>query len=357
MEFNLTQRQQNILLAIVLDYIATAEPVGSRTISKKYDLGLSPATIRNDMAELEDLGLLTQPHSSSGRIPSDLGYRNFVDYLMEKPTLSNSDKELMKNIRNNNTSSLEFMIDQSARVLSALSNTVALIQVPESNKEFIKHFQLLPINENTFVTIVVTNTGKVHNFIVKTDKTVNEGFFSNITGYLTEQLLGTPISNLQKKLNDIITGNQEYDNILRSIYNSIKNNLSYEKNKIYVSGTSNLLKEPEFNENQKAHSLMNFFEIGEKQNELSNVFLAIGSTLIDKSDPIVLIGKEIKISQLENCSLIIGSYNIGEDLSGSIGLLGPTRMQYGKSLATLEEMIKNLSNLLTNIYDVSNNFE
>ncbi len=348
---DLTQRQQNILLAIVMDYISSAEPVGSRTISKKYNLNLSPATIRNDMSDLEELGLLKQPHSSAGRIPSDLGYRKFVDYLMGKHELPESEKEIIKNIQTNKLSNLEHIIEQSARVLSALSNTVAIIQFPESNQDFVKHFKILPINEMTFVIVIVSNTGKVNDYLVKLDNPVSEGFFNYVSEYFNSEIIGTPMNLLQKKLSDLVTGNIEYDNILRSIYKSIKENLSYEKSKICVTGTSNLLKEPEFLENEKAHSLINYFEEEGKSKEFSDVFMEIGSSTTEK--PIILIGQEISILELQNCSLIVGSYHVGSDITGAIGLLGPTRMQYSKSMATLEEMIKNLSYLLTNIYDIT----
>ncbi len=356
MELNITQRQQNILLAIVLDYIATAEPVGSRTISKKFDLSLSPATIRNEMSELEERGLLTQLHSSSGRIPSELGYRTFVDYLMEKPLLTDNEKDTIKSIQNN-TSKLEFIMEQSARVLSALSNSVAIIQFPENTTDFVKHFQLLPINENSFVIVIVSSTGKVKDYLIQMSKPIDEGFFRNFTNYFNEELLGTPVNLIQKKLMELVTGNIEHDNVLKSIYNSIKDSLNYEKSKICVTGTSKLLKEPEFTENEKALSIINFFEQDEKGQELNDVFVNISNVNNEKEKPLILIGKEINISQLQNCSLIVGSYKIGNAISGSIGLLGPTRMQYGKSIATLEEMAKNLSYLLTKLYGIKEDFD
>jgi heat-inducible transcriptional repressor len=354
MELNLTQRQQNILLAIVLDYIETAEPVGSRTISKKIDMSLSPATIRNDMAELEEHGLLTQPHSSAGRIPSDLGYRNFVDFLMKKPLLSNNDKEAIKNIQYN-TSKLDVILEQSARIISALSNTVAIIQYPESNREFVKHFQLLPINDTTFVIIIVSSTGKVNDYRVHLEEPVDESFFITITNYFNEELVGTPVNQLQRKLMEMVSGNVRHDNILKSIYNSLKENLKFEKSKFSVTGTSNLLKEPEFGETLKAHSLINFFEKDEKDQELSDLFIEAGNSLSKEGEPVIIIGKEIKISQLQNCSLIIGSYKIGDSATGALGLLGPTRMQYGKSVAALEEMLRNLSYLLAKLYGIKIN--
>jgi heat-inducible transcriptional repressor len=351
MDLNLTQRQQNILLAVVLDYIETAEPVGSRTISRKYEMGLSPATIRNDMAELEDQGLLTQPHSSAGRIPSDLGYRNFVDFLMEKPLLSDDEREIIKKIQYSN-SKLDSVLEQSGRILSALSNTVAIIQYPESNLEFVKHFQLLPINESSFVVLIVTSTGKVNDYLVQLENPVEEDFYYAITRYFTEELVGTPVNQLQKKLMSLVSGNVKHDNILKSIYNSLKDNLKSENSKFSVTGASKLLKEPEFIEMEKAHSLINFFEQDEKDRELSDIFIEAGNSLNSRDQPVIFIGKEIKISQLQNCSLIIGSYKVGDSASGSIGLLGPTRMQYGKSVAALEEMLKNLSYLLAKLYGV-----
>lgn len=352
MELNLTQRQQNILLAIVLDYIETAEPVGSRTISRKYEMGLSPATIRNDMAELEEHGLLTQPHSSAGRIPSDLGYRNFVDFLMKIPVLSEEDRDIIKQIQYNNTSKLDLILEQSARVLSALSNTVAIIQYPEGNREFVKHFQLLPINETTFVIIIVSSTGKVNDYLVHLDEPVDESLFISFTNYFSDELVGIPVNQLQKKLMEMVSGNVKYDNILKSIYNSLKDNLKFEKNKFSITGASKLLKEPEFVETLKAHSLINFFEQDEKDQVLSDIFIEAGNSLSGRDEPVIFIGKEIKIAQLQNCSLIVGSYKIGDTATGSLGLLGPTRMHYGKSVATLEEMLKNLSFLLAKLYGI-----
>lgn len=351
MSFDLTARQKNILFAIVMDYISTAEPVGSRTIAKRYDLGLSPATIRNDMAELEDLGLLVQPHSSAGRIPSQMGYRNFVDFLMEKTPLSDLEVNKIKNIPSVNLK-LDSIIEQSAKVLSVLSNTVAIIQFPESSKEYVRHFQILPISSNMFVLILVSNTGNVHDYRVQLDSHVDESFFQYLTNYFHEQLIGTPISQLQSKIQLLIRNNFEYEQELRKVYSSIKEYLSNDKNKICVAGTSNLLKEPEFNETEKAHSLIDFFEDNENSQELSEVFMDISNSLANESHPKILIGKEIKISQLQDCSLIVGSYKIGDVLSGAIGLIGPTRMQYSKSIAALEEMTKNLGYLLTKIYGI-----
>lgn len=351
MSFNLTPRQKNILFAVVMDYISTAEPVGSRTIAKRYELGLSPATIRNDMAELEELGLLVQPHSSAGRIPSQLGYRNFVDFLMEKTSLSDFEVNKIKNIPSVNLK-LDSIIEQSAKVLSVLSNTVAIIQFPESNKEYVRHFQILPISSNMFVLILVSNTGNVHDYRVQLDSHVDESFFQYLTNYFHEQLIGTPINKLQSKIQMLIKSNFEYEQEIRKVYSSIRDYINNDKNKICVAGTSNLLKEPEFNETEKAHSLIDFFEDEENSNELSEIFMNLSHSLSIEQHPKILIGKEIKISQLQDCSLIVGSYKIGDELSGAIGLLGPTRMQYSKSIAALEEMTKNLSYLLTKIYGI-----
>lgn len=351
MGFDLTQRQKSILLAIVMDYIATAEPVGSRTIAKKYDLGLSPATIRNDMAELEEKGFLVQPHLSSGRVPSEMGYRNFVDFLMEKPLLSDIEINQIQNINGGNLK-LDVIMEQSAKVLSALSNSVAIIKLPESSKDFIKHFQLLPISESMFIIILVTNTGKVFDYRVQLENKVDESFFSYLTNYFNEQIVGTPVSSLQHKLKEIIKTNLEHDQLLSRVCQSIKEYIDYDKSKICVAGTSNLLKEPEFVEKEKAHLLLNFFEDEENSKELSEIFMNVNYSNedLESNQPRILIGKEIKISTLQDCSLIIGSYKIGDDFSGAIGLLGPTRMQYGRSVVALEEMIKNLNLLLNKVY-------
>jgi len=349
MDFDLSQRQQLILLAVVLDYIDSAEPVGSRTISKRYDMGLSPATIRNEMAELEEKGLLVQPHASAGRVPSDFGYRTFVDYLMEKPALSDNELDSIKNIRFGSSIRLENILEQSARILSALSDSLAIIQFPDAHTEKVKHFQLLPLNQFSFVIVVVSNTGKVTDYIVKMEQPVDESFFGRMNNYFNEVFVGTPVNTLKKKLSDLISGNLNHDVILKNIYNAISDSFSTEKNKFVVSGTSKLIKEPEFTENKKLQNLINFFESDDGSHELSEIFMS-SIEEFNQNSPIILIGKEIRINDLQDCSIVMGKYNIGNSLSGTIGLLGPTRMRYGKSVAALEEMIKNLSYLLTKMY-------
>lgn len=353
MNLDLTGRQQNILLAIVLDYIANADPVGSRTISKKYELGLSPATIRNDMAELEEKGLLVQPHSSAGRIPSELGYRSFVDFLMEKHLLSEDEVQKIKAINNVDTSNIEFLMEQSARVLSAISNSVSIIQFPEANNEFVKHFQILPLSDTMFVIVLVSNTGKVTDYKIKSDSPVDETFFSHITNYFNEQLVGIPISRLKDKLRQILKNNTEFDDIINIIYQNIGKFFDNKKNKFKFVGTSNLLREPEFIEKNKAHSIIDFFEEEENTNELSEIMGLINCE-IDSIGTKILIGKEIKIEKLKDCSIIINSYKIGDSINGAIGILGPTRMHYGKSIAAIEEMSKNISTLLYDIFGFNN---
>lgn len=357
MILDLTGRQQSILLAIVLDYIATAEPVGSRTISRKYDLALSPATIRNDMSELEEKGFLVQPHSSAGRIPSEMGYRNFVNYLMQKDFLSDEDVNKIKAIREVNTSNLEFIMEQSAKVLSAMSNSVTILQLPDTNNELVKHFQLLPINDTFFIIVLVSNTGRVTDYRIKLDEPVDDVFFTYITNYFNEQLVGTPISQLHNNIKSILYNNGKYDNLVKKMCENLSNDSNYNKNKLKFTGTSNLLKIPEFTDKDRAHDLIDFFENDEQSVELLNVIDDLFSSKNENSigEVKVLIGNEIRIEQLKNCSIIVSPYKIGDSISGSIGLLGPTRMHYGRAIAAIEEMTKNLSDLLTNIWGISSN--
>lgn len=346
MIFNLTPRQKSILMAVIQDYIMTGEPVGSRTIAKKYPLGLSPATIRNEMSELEELGLLEQPHLSAGRIPSERGYRNFVDSLMDNKTLEDSEIEMIRNI-NTKIINLENILEQSSKILSAILDSVSFIQFPEVNKEYIKHFQVLPVNHNAFLIIIVSNTGKVCDYMIKTDFPVSEEYFERVSNYLNKNLKDTPLSEVDKELRKLINNN-DTDDLFANIYNSISDIMSSNNaSKIKITGASNLLKSPEFNERDKAQNLINLFENDDISSKLSEIF---GN--IESSEPIVLIGHEIKITELKDCSLVLGTYNLNGNLYGNIGLLGPLRMDYAKSVAVVKEMSSYLNNLLSKLYGI-----
>jgi len=347
MVFNLTPRQKSILMAVVQDYITTREPVGSRTIAKKYLLGLSPATIRNEMAELEELGLLEQPYLSAGRIPSEKGYRSFVDFLMNNIILEESEIEMIRNI-NTKIVNLENILEQSSKILSSILDSVSFIQFPEVNKEYVKHFQVLPVSSNTFLIIIVSNTGKVYDYMIRTDYCISEEYLEKISNYLNRNLKNIPLSQLNKKLETLIS-NYKNDDMFNTIYNIISDVVSSQKaSKIKISGTSNLLKSPDFSQNDKAQSLINLLENEDISSKLSEIFLNID---FDINEPVVLIGNEIKISELKDCSLIMGTYTLNKNIYGNIGLLGPLRMDYARSIAVVKEMSSYLSSLLSKLYE------
>lgn len=349
MKLDLSSRQQSILLAIVLDYTATAEPVGSRTISKRYNLGLSPATIRNEMAELEESGLLEQPHTSSGRVPSEFGYRTFVDYLMDKPPLSEQEIEIIKRNIDTNPFVLENIIEKSTRVLSGISNSLAIVEFPKGKKDYVRHFQLLALNENSLIIVVVLSSGEVINFRVQLEIPVDETLLVQLTNYFNEELRGTPIDTLKRKLGEIIFENEIHDSRIKDICDGIRNNLEYDdKGKFCIYGAGNLLKEPEFSDNEKVKYLIDFVE---KAQKLTNVFDEIEQEKgLLNNDVSIFIGKEIPTEEFNGFSLIVGNYNVKNYARGSVALLGPTRMKYGKSVVVLEEFIKNLNDLLVRYF-------
>ena len=163
----LNDRKIKILEAIITDYVATAEPVGSRTIAKKYDLGISPATIRNEMSDLEEMGLIEQPHTSAGRIPSQMGYRMYVDNMMHKRVLTSEEVEFLKNAISLNVDRIEYLMQQTAKALSMLTNYTTIVTEPKSTRVKIKHIQLVPIDNNTVAAVVVTDSKAIKNHIIK----------------------------------------------------------------------------------------------------------------------------------------------------------------------------------------------
>lgn len=344
----LNQRKIRILEAIINDYIATAEPVGSRTIAKKYDLGVSSATIRNEMSDLEELGLIKQTHTSSGRIPSDKGYRLYVDRLMASKELSEEQTEFLRSVVDNNINHIEYLMKQTAKALSMLTNYTTIVTEPKSEKFNIKHIQLVPIDDNSLVAVMVMENRAVKNHFIRAHNVPDTVRLNEMSQVINHIIHSYSFSNMEDIAAGLINTFPEQGELIRKLIKAIiataKENESVN---FYTSGVNNILGFPEFSDVEKAKNI--FMALEEKDMLI---------TLMDNNnagDTVhIVIGDENNMEQLKDCSIVRANYHYGSSY-GSIGIIGPTRMDYSKTVSVLNAIVKNINNVLRSLSDGDNN--
>ena len=339
----LDARKMLILKAIIDDYISSVEPVGSRTIAKKYDMGLSSATIRNEMADLEEMGYLTQPHASSGRIPSEKGYRLYVDKLMnlDEPYLKPTDEDLntIKVYMENRIQELNQMLKAASEVVSRITHYTTIGIAGNIKKHAVKTLQLISIDERKLLVVVVLDNDIIKNYMVRLRERLSDDEISRISIICSNVLTGNRAEDITlDKVNDIVElsgiEREKILPILDGILDCIK---QCDTAEIYTEGTANLLEHPEFNDVAKAKSLIELFNNEEEMAKLLNNCENAGAKGI-----VVKIGTENELSEVSNCSVITATYSFNGINLGTIGVIGPTRMDYNKVISALEYIRKKM---------------
>ena len=330
----LTERKLNILKAIVKDYIETAEAVGSRTISKKYNLGVSAATIRNEMADLEELGYLIQPHTSSGRVPSEKGYKLYVDSLMNGSELNDIEKHLIEETIQNNMNYMKDMIHETSKLISKLTNyTTIAVTNNVSNQSNIKHIQLVGLDTKTIVLVIVTDKGDIKNTNLMANMTIDQSKLNIISDNLTKKLSGKSITEIDEDfLNYIKYEISESSVFIDELVDALNFHIEENDTSMSLSGTTNIFNYPEFSDVLRAKTFLNMLE--EKEN-ISNMLKSKG---IQKENLNIIIGSDNECEVAKDCSIITATYNIDKDVVGKISLIGPTRMDYAKVYSILNYM-------------------
>lgn len=337
----LNERKLKILEAIIGNYLDTAEPVGSRTISKNYDLGVSPATIRNEMSDLEDLGFIMQPHTSAGRIPSDKGYRLYVDMLM------NAEKQTDKHIDYvsklvASAGRIEKLLKEIATVIAKETNLAAVVSTPQYKKCAVKNVQLIELEVKKVLAVIVTDGNMANNYVFEVNETIEQQELNKLSFILNDQLHGLNVEEINLPLIEKLkafAGNQDevITKVLEVIFQSVKNN---EVTDVYTSGALNMLRLPEFSDLEKATTIM---ETLEKKDQIRQLLLSDYDENDFMYDGVsVKIGAETGIKEMEDCSLITTTYHIGGKPLGVIGVIGPKRMDYEKAITSLQALIKEI---------------
>lgn len=339
----LDERKEIILNAIIQTYLETGEPVGSRTISKSY-LNLSSATIRNEMADLEELGYIVQPHTSAGRIPTDMGYRFYVDHLMaEKEREVTEMQELMFE----KTGKMEKLLKQVVKVLANNTQYASMILAPSVVSNKVKFVQISNVDETHVLSVVVMEGNIVKNRVIEVEKPLdNETMLklnmllnTNLNGLTVNEINLSLISNMKEQAG---IHEEIIDQVLKSVADTIKEDEDLE---VYTSGATNIFKYPELSDSEKAKDLINAFE--EKQ-QLADFIEEASSEVGDESDETgiqVYIGNDSSIKTMKDCSVVTATYELGEGVKGTIGIIGPKRMDY-------ENVLDNLKNLKSQLEQV-----
>lgn len=337
---DIRERKMKILHAIIKDYIATAEPVGSRTIAKKYDLGISPATIRNEMSDLEEMGFLEQPHTSSGRIPSDQAYRIYVDQLMKVDRVNKAIEQSITKEYEGFLGELEKIISHTSKILSHITNYTSLALTHQLYGASVKHIQLVPIQEDKILMVIISTEGVVKNIVVNVSKAIDNDTLVRISNFLNEYIEHTHILQVEKEIYNESNGlKDEERSILKNLIPIIKDSLSdYQGIKIYSNGITNIFNFPEFKDIEKAKD---FIELWEQKNMLLELLSSNTKAGVN-----ITIGSEHKMNEIKDCSLITATYHLDGKVLGKIGVIGPTRMQYSKVVALLNYLTGELNQMV-----------
>ena len=334
---DLTERKLKILQAIVGDFIYSAEPVGSRTISRKYDMGVSAATIRNEMSDLEDMGFLTHPHTSAGRIPSDKAYRLYVNSLMKKYELPEKEKQAIEKEISENMTELDKTIQHASNLLSRLTNLTAFAMTPNQDENKLKYVNILPVDERTVVLMIVAESGKVTNTAVRLKSQYDPKTLELLSKVLTHNYRGRSLSSILtldiiKDLeSDIVSMGKVAENIIPSFISTLENMLNVD---LYIDGLENIFSIPEYNDINKAKVFMNM--VSRKQ-DLTKLLMNRNSGVI------VTIGNENDDDIMKDCSLITATYCVDGHCVGKLGVVGPTRMKYDEVTSVVEFLTQNLN--------------
>ena len=336
----LDERKYLILQAIIDDYIMTAMPVGSRTISRKSGVGFSPATIRNEMSDLEELGYLAQPHTSAGRVPSNKAYRLYVDHLMKNVKLTPDERERIHDHLVDKSKRVETVIRSAANVLSDATKYTSVIVAPKLGTLRIKHVQLVPVAERTALMIIVTSAGIVKDAVINIPEGMNADELYSISRMMTDQLADKPLEAVRQAFAEMLRSNTENRRLLGEALQVIEKRLeSEDQADVIIGGSSNLLGYPEYADVNKAR---NFLAVLESKDTIRRVLNRDGSMEIT-----IRIGPENQVPELNDCSIVTASYRVGDHSNGTLGIIGPTRMNYNRVISVLDFMGRALSDVLS----------
>jgi len=343
-EYLLKDREKAILRFVIHQFILTANPVGSRNVSKKYDMGLSPASIRNVMADLEELGYLNHPHTSAGRVPTDKGYRVYVDSLMDPPRLEEKVKQIIDANFGSAASETEDLLKITSSILSELTNQLAMVTYPKFEQAVLEKIQIVQLSSTRILVVVSVKSGLIKTITLEIDAEVKEEQIVIVQQLLNERLSGLRFSEIRNTIEDRVKdfNSEIYRPIIRVFLDSVDKiftDLSSEK--AIISGTKNILMQPEFEDSQNFQSVIELVE-----NRDIIIHILDKNKSVPLKDLTITIGEENRDEKLSDYSMITKEYKIG-DMTGTLGIMGPKRMDYSKIVAAVVYIAQQLTQELT----------
>ncbi len=336
----LDERKTKILQAVIRNYLETGEPVGSRTISKYTDLNLSSATIRNEMADLEELGYIFQPHTSAGRIPSDKGYRFYVDCLMEEKEREAGD---MKEMILQKQDRIEVLLKNVVRLLAQNTQYATMISAPQTHRNKLKFIQLSRVDRDQILAVVVVEGNVIKNNMLHVDQEVSDETLLKLNILLNTHLTGLSLDEIN--LGMITAMKQQagiHSDIVGDVIDAVAESIKADEDlRIYTSGTNNIFRYPELADQSKASELISTFEEKDQLGQL------VRDTLSEENNTgiQVYIGQESPVKGMEDCSVVTATYELEEGMRGTVGIIGPKRMDYDKVVGTLKTLMSQLDEL------------
>lgn len=351
----LTDRQMRILRMIVDDYIRSAEPIGSRTLSKQMALDVSAATIRNEMADLEELGYLEQPHTSAGRVPSQQGYRYYVDHLLsEEAVLTPEDVKGIRSLFSERIVEMERVAREAAVMISDLTRYTGVVLGPQVYDTTLKKLEIIPLNERSAVVLIVTSAGAVQNKTVTLPEGISPADVERLFSILNHRLAGTPMYRIRSRVLQEITSEiarhvEDYEEAMK-LLDRILPALTGERDaRVYLGGATNMLEQPEFRDLQRVRAVLSWLE------QPSHVAEALrgderGLEHLPGVRVKVRIGGENGAGTLQDCSLITATYAVGDVPIGVIGVIGPTRMEYARVMRLMKALSDNMTDVFSRFY-------
>lgn len=336
----LNERKKKILQIIIEDYISSAEPVGSRTIARKYDLGLSPATIRNEMSDLELLGYLEQPHTSAGRIPSAQAYRFYVDALIEPGTLTDNDMALIDGWYNERRRNIDDIFQSTAKILSRMTQNVSMVLTNQQTIANFCYLKFLPLDSQHAILCIVADDGSIDTNVVDIPLGMSSEEMDYLAGKMSKLLEDRNLSDisveiLQNVHTDVVEDKLIFSSLLQAVR---KMTGRRQEQNVFLGGTKQLLNQPEFRDVERVRNLLGILE----EEKVLKDLLQGG----EDSGLKVTIGSENKFTGIQDCSMVQATYRLNGHIVGTMAVLGPTRMEYGKVISVMDYLHKYLKTIL-----------
>ena len=338
---NLSEREKAILTNLINYYITTADPVGSRVIANKFNMGISSATIRNTLHDLEEIGLVQQPHTSAGRIPTDLGYRVYVDYLLKPEELTEEEKKIIKETLLREGRGINEVLGQTSKVLSQITNQLGVSIAPRFKRGVLKRLNLIPITSERVMVVIVLESGLARSVVLEIEVSFNDLELIEVEKILNERLAGLSLGEINETISERMASVSGHGKLIKLFIDSKDKIWTESKAEdIKVFGAENLVKKPEFSDLLRVSELVKLLEDG---NILSEFI-----SKVETEGLFITIGAENQFKEVLGCSLVTSQYKVG-NVVGTIGIVGPTRMEYNKLISVVDYTARTISDMLSGI--------